>query len=179
MEQEKYLFDPLVGDDVILNYSLDVFKLLIEDKEWSESIIMSLDANDFNLYDFRFLIGNLQNHYFMFKNIPDYDILLCDLFSHYDLSDIDKELYSTYCTKCEEKVLSEDRIKQIKSSLPYWSIFVLIAKIGNMCLDTSRDGYKTEQSIMQRAGNVINMSAKLKMLIDNPNISPHTAEGWV
>ena len=59
---KKYLFEP-IDAQVIYNYSIDAIKVLIEDKEFSENILMAINADDFKLYNFKALIEALQSCY--------------------------------------------------------------------------------------------------------------------
>ena len=186
MREINYLFDPIIGDDVILNYSLDALKVIVEEKEWSSSIIMGLDANDFNLTDFRTLIWGIQDYFYNFNVIPDYDILFGYLFDknfeggkQLEISDIDKELYVAYISKCKEKELSADRVKQIETSLPLFSRYLLIARIANYAVDGHRDGYTSDLSFFKKEDRIIELAEKLKMLKNNPTITPTTTEDWV
>lgn len=186
MKETKYLFDPIIGDDVILNYSLDALKVIVEEKDWSSSIIMGLDANDFNLNDFRTLIWGIQEYYYQFNVIPDYDVLFGYLFDknfkggkQLEISDIDKELYIVYINKCKVKELSADRVKQIETSLPLFSRYLLIARIANYAVDGHRDGYTSDLSFFKKEDRIIELAEKLKMLKNNPTITPTTTENWV
>ena len=186
MKETKYLFDPIIGDDVILNYSLDALKVIVEEKDWSSSIVMGLDANDFNLNDFRTLIWGIQEYYYQFNVIPDYDVLFGYLFDknfkggkQLEISDIDKELYIAYINKCKEKELSADRVKQIETSLPLFSRYLLIARIANYAVDGHRDGYTSDLSFFKKEDRIIELAEKLKMLKNNPTITPTTTENWV
>lgn len=174
----KYLFDPAVGDEVILNYSLDAFKLLVEDKEWSKSILMALDANDFNLYEFRMLIGGLQEYFFKNDIIPDYDVLIQYLIEENKITKCDIELFVGYAEKCGKMTLSDSRIEQIKDSLPLFSIYVNMIRIANIVKDSARDGYTKILSLEQKCDKVIEMAGKLKMLRNNTSVNPHTVEDW-
>ena len=186
MKETKYLFDPIIGDDVILNYSLDALKVIVEEKDWSSSIIMGLDANDFNLNDFRTLFWGIQEYYYQVNVIPDYDVLFGYLFDknfkggkQLEISDIDKELYIAYINKCKEKELSADRVKQIETSLPLFSRYLLIARIANYAVDGHRDGYTSDLSFFKKEDRIIELAEKLKMLKNNPTITPTTTENWV
>ena len=105
---EKYLFEP-IGTNVIYNYSIDAIKVLIEDKEFSENILMTIDADDFKLYNFKALIEALQSCYTEINEIPDYDSLIRYI-KNSDLEDNDT-LY--YINECKDKALEEDRVNQI------------------------------------------------------------------
>lgn len=185
MEERHYLFDPLIGEGVIQNYSIDVLKVLIEDKEWSESILMSLDANDFNLCDFRVLIGGLQDYFYKKGTVPDYDVLVnymfgkdCEEGLHIEPTNVDKEMYLGYVNECKSKVLTEDRINQIKTSLPLFSRYILLAKIANLAIDGHRDGYSTKLKFEDKCDRVIELAAKLKMLKDSEGVKPNTVDNW-
>lgn len=157
---EKYLFDPLIGEGVIQNYSIDAIKILIEDKEFSENILMTIDADDFKLYNFKALIEALQSCYTEINEIPDYDSLIRYI-KNSDLEDNDT-LY--YINECREKVLEEDRVNQIKESLPLYSRYILLAKIANIIEDAAKAGYTTDKNFYKIENNVLSLVSRLNKL---------------
>lgn len=153
---EKYLFEP-IDTKVIYNYSIDTIKVLIEDKEFSENILMTIDADDFKLYNFKALIEALQSCYTEINEIPDYDSLIRYI-KNSDLEDNDT-LY--YINECREKTLEEDRVNQIKESLPLYSRYILLAKIANIIEDAAKAGYTTDKNFCKIENNILGLVSRL------------------
>lgn len=159
---EKYLFEP-IGTNVIYNYSIDAIKVLIEDKDFSENILMTIDADDFKLYNFKTLIEALQSCYTEINEIPDYDSLIRYI-KNSDFED-DDTLY--YINECREKALEEDRVKQIKESLPLYSRYILLAKIANIIEDAAKAGYTTDKNFCKIEDNILGLVSRLNKLKRN------------
>ena len=156
---KKYLFEP-IDTQVIYNYSIDAIKVLIEDKEFGKNILMKIDIDDFKLYNFKTLISALQTYFTEMNEIPDYDSLI-KYIKNSDLEDNDT-LY--YINECREKVLEEDRVNQIKESLPLYPRYVLLAKISNIIRDAAKAGYSNNENFYKIENNVLSLVSRLNKL---------------
>ena len=156
---KKYLFEP-IDTQVIYNYSIDAIKVLIEDKEFGKNMLMKIDIDDFKLYNFKTLISALQTYFTEMNEIPDYDSLI-KYIKNSDLEDNDT-LY--YINECKEKVLEEERVNQIKESLPLYPRYILLAKISNIIRDAAKAGYSNNENFYKIENNVLSLVSRLNKL---------------
>lgn len=156
---EKYLFEP-IDAQVIYNYSIDAIKILIEDKEFGKNILMKIDIDDFKLYNFKTLISALQTYFTEMNEIPDYDSLI----KYIKNSDLENDDILYYINECKEKVLEEERVNQIKESLPLYPRYVLLAKISNIIRDAAKAGYSNNENFYKIENNVLSLVSRLNKL---------------
>lgn len=156
---KKYLFEP-IDTQVIYNYSIDAIKVLIEDKEFGKNILMKIDIDDFKLYNFKTLISALQTYFTEMNEIPDYDSLI----KYIKNSDLENDDILYYINECKEKVLEEERVNQIKESLPLYPRYVLLAKISNIIRDAAKAGYSNNENFYKIENNVLSLVSRLNKL---------------
>ena len=156
---KKYLFEP-IDTQVIYNYSIDAIKMLIEDKEFGKNILMKIDIDDFKLYNFKTLISALQTYFTEMNEIPDYDSLI----KYIKNSDLENDDILYYINECKEKVLEEERVNQIKESLPLYPRYVLLAKISNIIRDSAKAGYSNNENFYKIENNVLSLVSRLNKL---------------
>ena len=156
---KKYLFEP-IDTQVIYNYSIDAIKVLIEDKEFGKNMLMKIDIDDFKLYNFKTLISALQTYFTEMNEIPDYDSLIKYIKNSY--LENDDILY--YINECKEKVLEEERVNQIKESLPLYPRYILLAKISNIIRDAAKAGYSNNENFYKIENNVLSLVSRLNKL---------------
>ena len=156
---KKYLFEP-IDAQVIYNYSIDAIKVLIEDKEFGKNILMKIDIDDFKLYNFKTLISALQTYFTEMNEIPDYDSLI----KYIKNSDLENDDILYYINECKEKVLEEERVNQIKESLPLYPRYVLLAKISNIIRDAAKAGYSNNENFYKIENNVLSLVSRLNKL---------------
>lgn len=156
---EKYLFEP-IDAQVIYNYSIDAIKVLIEDKEFGKNMLMKIDIDDFKLYNFKTLISALQTYFTEMNEIPDYDSLI----KYIKNSDLENDDILYYINECKEKVLEEERVNQIKESLPLYPRYILLAKISNIIRDAAKAGYSNNENFYKIENNVLSLVSRLNKL---------------
>ena len=156
---KKYLFEP-IDTQVIYNYSIDAIKVLIEDKEFGKNMLMKIDIDDFKLYNFKTLISALQTYFTEMNEIPDYDSLI----KYIKNSDLENDDILYYINECKEKVLEEDRVNQIKESLPLYPRYILLAKISNIIRDAAKAGYSNNENFYKIENNVLSLVSRLNKL---------------
>ena len=156
---EKYLFEP-IDTQVIYNYSIDAIKVLIEDKEFGKNILMKIDIDDFKLYNFKTLISALQTYFIEMNEVPDYDSLI----KYIKNSDLENDDILYYINECKEKVLEEERVNQIKESLPLYPRYILLAKISNIIRDAAKAGYSNNENFYKIENNVLSLVSRLNKL---------------
>ena len=156
---KKYLFEP-IDTQVIYNYSIDAIKVLIEDKEFGKNMLMKIDIDDFKLYNFKTLISALQTYFTEMNEIPDYDSLI----KYIKNSDLENDDILYYIDECKEKVLEEDRVNQIKESLPLYPRYILLAKISNIIRDAAKAGYSNNENFYKIENNVLSLVSRLNKL---------------
>ena len=156
---KKYLFEP-IDTQVIYNYSIDAIKVLIEDKEFGKNMLMKIDIDDFKLYNFKTLISALQTYFTEMNEIPDYDSLI----KYIKNSDLENDDILYYINECKEKVLEEERVNQIKESLPLYPRYVLLAKISNIIRDAAKAGYSNNENFYKIENNVLSLVSRLNKL---------------
>lgn len=156
---KKYLFEP-IDTQVIYNYSIDAIKVLIEDKEFGKNMLMKIDIDDFKLYNFKTLISALQTYFTEMNEIPDYDSLI----KYIKNSDLENDDILYYINECKEKVLEEERVNQIKESLPLYPRYILLAKISNIIRDAAKAGYSNNENFYKIENNVLSLVSRLNKL---------------
>ena len=156
---KKYLFEP-IDTQVIYNYSIDAIKVLIEDKEFGKNMLMKIDIDDFKLYNFKTLISALQTYFTEMNEIPDYDSLI----KYIKNSDLENDDILYYINECKEKVLEEERVNQIKESLPLYPRYILLAKISNIMRDAAKAGYSNNENFYKIENNVLSLVSRLNKL---------------
>lgn len=141
MESNTNLFGCCSGEknSIIREYQRILAKVLIEDSEFFDEILPGLDINEsfFGDYPLKAIVGTLIDMKSRYNSIISYDALEAEILrrtsNEYDREEIAKTL----------EVLKEnvpvERLEMCKEQFKYWKQFVILAKIGNACVDMLRE----------------------------------------
>ena len=152
MDKNTNLFGCCTGDrnHIILEYQYILAKALIEDREFFDEMLPGLDINEtfLGVESLRTIVGNLVDMRARYETEVNYDALEAEVVRRTHLDYAVEEAEQTF-KKLKEDVPAE-RMQMCKEQFLYWKQFVVLAKIGNACVDMLKEPWFMNDSRLNR-----------------------------
>lgn len=152
MNNNTNLFGCCSGEknDIIMEYQRILTKALVEDREFFDEMLPGLDINEtfFGQRTLKTIVGTLIDMSARYDSEVTYEALQIEvmrkLHNDYDLEEAEETF----------KVLMEDiqveRLQMCKEQFLYWKQFVILARIGNACVDMLKEPWFMSDSKLNK-----------------------------
>lgn len=141
MSNNTNLFGCCSGEKnhIISEYQYILAKVLIEDREFFDEMLPGLDINEtfFGQLPLKTIVGNLIDMRAKYENEITYDALEIEVFRRVSSNYEREELIETF--EALRKEVPAERLDMCKEQFLYWKQFVILARIGNACVDMLRE----------------------------------------
>lgn len=153
MEKQKYLFDvsERYGGKEFgqREFLFDSFKLLLEDNDFFNDVIKLVNPNLYQDY-FKELGGCILDAYAISNVKPSIGVVRDMVYRKYGGDGYISSEIDAFLEKINERVLDNTRIQEVKETFKYYHLFVLYVGIGNFIIDSTRDGFGTPKSLINK-----------------------------
>lgn len=141
MSNNTNLFGCCSGEKnhIISEYQHILAKALIEDREFFDEMLPGLDINEtfFGQLPLKTIVGNLIDMRAKYESEITYDALEVEVFRRVNSDYEREELIETF--EVLRRDISVERLSLCKEQFLYWKQFVVLARIGNACVDMLRE----------------------------------------
>lgn len=167
MTSNTNLFGCCSGDknSIIREYQRILAKVLIEDRDFYDEMLPGLDINEtfFGQLPLKTIVGNLIDMRDRYDAEVNYEALEAEVLrrvsSEYDREEI------TETFKVLKKDVPVERLEMCKEQFLYWKQFVVLAKIGNACVDMLREPwFMNDSKLNKMIGEVQDLAERLNQV---------------
>lgn len=152
MTANTNLFGCCSGDKngIIREYQRILAKVLIEDREFYDEMLPGLDINETFIGEMplKTIVGNLIDMRTRYDAEVNYDALEAEVLRRTTNGFDRDELTETF--EVLRKEVPAERLDMCKEQFLYWKQFVVLAKIGNACVDMLREPWFMSDAKLSR-----------------------------
>lgn len=152
MTANTNLFGCCCGDKngIIREYQRILAKVLIEDREFYDEMLPGLDINETFIGEMplKTIVGNLIDMRARYDAEVNYDALEAEVLRRTTNGFDRDELTETF--EVLRKEVPAERLDMCKEQFLYWKQFVVLAKIGNACVDMLREPWFMSDAKLSR-----------------------------
>ena len=152
MTANTNLFGCCSGDKngIIREYQRILAKVLIEDREFYDEMLPGLDINETFIGEMplKTIVGNLIDMRARYDAEVNYDALEAEVLRRTTNGFDRDELTETF--EVLRKEVPAERLDMCKEQFLYWKQFVVLAKIGNACVDMLREPWFMSDAKLSR-----------------------------
>lgn len=165
MTSNTNLFGCCSGEknSIIREYQRILAKVLIEDREFYDEMLPGLDINESFIGELalKTIVGNLIDMRDRYDAEVDYDALEVEV-SRRVSSEYDREEI-TETFKVLRQDIPAERLEMCKEQFLYWKQFVVLAKIGNACVDMLREPwFMSDAKLKKMIEEVLDLAFELQ-----------------
>lgn len=135
---------------IIMEYQRILAKVLIEDREFFDEMLPGLDINEtfFGQMPLKTIVGNLIDMRARYDAEVNYDALEAEVLRRTTNGFDRDELTETF--EVLRKEVPAERLDMCKEQFLYWKQFVVLARIGNACVDMLREPWFMSDSKLNK-----------------------------